>query len=165
MFWRRRKSVVNIRQQVWFGLELVVVAIGFVILCAFLLFIFPLGNWFGGEVDPALLEQLMKLVFVKWPLIMLALGVLFVMGVLMSHRLAGPLFGLEKTISAWREGDRTSRVRFRKYDYLISVMKPLNDFFDDEQRKWADVEALAKDIPGEKGEKILSISKSNPPSE
>ena len=57
MKWRRRKSVVNFRQQIWFSLELVAVAFGFVIICAFFLFI-P-----GDLNSQALLDDFVMYVF------------------------------------------------------------------------------------------------------
>src|SRR6266481_6242321 len=98
MVWRRRKSVVNLRQQLWFALELTAVAIGFNFLCAFFLFVPPFSDLIGGETPEWLLTELQKMIFLKWPMIMIALLVLVVIGVLMSHRMWGPLYGLERVI-------------------------------------------------------------------
>ena len=93
MVWRRRKSVVNPRQQIWFGLEVVFAAFGFVILCAYLLFVPPMSDWFGGdETGGRLFDEVIRFLLIKWPMICVAGVVLFVIGVLMAHRLAGPFF-------------------------------------------------------------------------
>ena len=174
MVWRRRKSFVKPRQQIWFGLELVVVAIGFIILAAFLLFVPPMSELMGDtESNARVLEDLIKIVLLEWPLVTVAMLVLFIIGLLMSHRLAGPLFGLEKVIADWSRGDRTARVRFRKYDYLLSLKEPLNSFFDQEEQLLKQVEGVAQEIAThstdesarKKAGELLSLIKKNEESE
>ncbi|MFH1018977.1 MAG: methyl-accepting chemotaxis protein [Pseudomonadota bacterium] len=134
MMWRRRKSIVNPRQQMWFGLEVVVIAIAFNVLCGFLLFIPPMSDLWGDPGQTArVYRSLTEVVLLKWPLVMLALLVMWAFGVLMSNRLAGPLIGLERVLRAWRAGDRTARVRFRKYDYLLPVKDSLNATLDQQE--------------------------------
>ncbi len=137
----------NLKEQMWFSLELVAITMGFVIVCGFFLFIPPMSLLMGGEdIAESLFPQLLNFVLLKWPLVMAAFGILFVIGILMSHRLWGPLYGLERAISAWRNGDRTARVRFRKYDYLIHSRDSLNGFFDAEEALFKRTEMLAKEI-------------------
>jgi methyl-accepting chemotaxis protein len=134
MMWRRRKSIVNPKQQAWFGLEMVVIAIAFNVLCAFLLFIPPMSDLFGGSEGSAeLLTSLTDVVLLKWPLIVLALAVMWAFGVLMSNRLAGPLIGLERVFRSWMAGDRSARAHFRKYDYLLSVQSTINALLDQQE--------------------------------
>ena len=90
-----------------------------------------MGDWFGyDESSGRLLDELNRTVLFKWPAILIALIVLFVIGVLMAHRLAGPMQGLDAVISAWKKGDRKARVHFRRYDYLLPMKDPLNSFLD-----------------------------------
>ncbi|HLG20429.1 MAG TPA: hypothetical protein VI895_11525 [Bdellovibrionota bacterium] len=147
MMWRRRKSVVNFRQQVWFALELVAVTLGFVMLCAFFLFVPPLSYLFEGEESTAwVLDALLRVVFMKWPVVMAALAVWFGIGLLMSHRLSGPLYGLDRTLLSWKKGDRSARVRFRKYDYLLPAKDSLNSFFDRQENLFLEVQAVLESI-------------------
>lgn len=169
MIWRRRKSVVNPRQQIWFGLEVVFVAVGFVILCGFLLFIPPMSHWLGGDESGGwLFEELNRVVLMKWPMVFLALIVLFVIGVLMAHRLAGPMRGFAGVLSAWRKGDRKARVRFRRYDYLLPMMEPLNTFLETQEKISDQAQDLAQSVVSgacsadlkKKAENLLGLLKS-----
>jgi methyl-accepting chemotaxis protein len=148
MIWRRRKSIVDVRQQVWFGLEMVFVGLGFIILSAFLIFIPPMSDWFGETTPDWLLAEMSRAIFVKWPMIVVALAVLFVVGVLMAHRLAGPMKGLYGVLSSWLGGDRKARVRFRRYDYLLPMKEPLNEFLESQQRIVDGAEDLATSVSG-----------------
>jgi hypothetical protein len=147
MIWRRRRSVVSPRQQIWFGLEVVFATLGFIILCAFLLFVPPMSDWFGGEgVSPWLFDELNRFIFAKWPMVCVALVVLFVIGVVMAHRLSGPMLGLRKVISAWLNGDRKARVYFRKYDYLLPLKGPINLFLDRQEEILNRAQGLAEGV-------------------
>lgn len=147
MAWRRRKSIVNPKQQIWFGLETVMISIGFAVLCAFFLFIPPMSDLLGHDDSAAqILDAITKIVLLKWPLVMLAIVVIFIVGMLMGHRVSGPLLGLEKVITAWNRGDRKARVHFRKYDYIMSSMPFINSLLDFEERKLLEIEGLAKSI-------------------
>jgi hypothetical protein len=147
MMWRRKKSLVDPKRQIWFGLELIVVTIGFNILCAYLIFLPPTSEWFGrGDVASSLIQPLGELIFTNWVLISFAVLILLVFGILMSHRLVGPMFGLLKVIDQFKSGNRSARVFFRKYDYLVSLMNPLNDFLSLEQRRIEETDKLLKEI-------------------
>jgi methyl-accepting chemotaxis protein len=146
MVWRRRQSIVDLRQQVWFGLELVFLGLGFIFLSAFLIFIPPMSDWFGETTADWLLAEMARAVFVKWPMVLVAFAVLFVVGVLMAHRLAGPMKGLNGVLSAWMRGDRKSRVRFRRYDYLLPMMSPLNTFLESQEKILGGAEDLAQSV-------------------
>ena len=150
MMWRRKQSIVNFRAQFWFALELLVIAIGFDILCAFFFFVPPFNEMFdGGKTSEWLFRELQAVIFTKWPLIMVAMVIFVIIGILLAHRLWGPLFGLTRVAQRWKEGDRSARVYFRKYDYLLPVKAPLNEFFDAEELLIQKVESLAREIEGD----------------
>jgi hypothetical protein len=44
------------------------------------------------------------------------------------------------------KGNRRARVHFRKYDYLLPAQSTLNEFFNQQQNMWADVEKRAIEI-------------------
>ena len=147
MMWRRKKSLVNPKQQLWFGLELIVVSVGFIFLCAYLIFLPPTSEWFGGgEMASSLIQPLGELIFMDWILITFAVLILLVFGILMSHRLSGSMFGLLKVLDQFQSGNRSARVFFRKYDYLVSLMNPLNDFLSQEQKRIEETEKLLSEI-------------------
>jgi len=53
-----------------------------------------------------------------------------IMFILLSHRIAGPLYRFEKILAAVEGGDLTSRVYLRKTDQLMALKGSLNVFID-----------------------------------
>lgn len=133
MQWRRKKSLVSPKEQIFFGLELVVTAIGFNLLVFFFLYMSPMSEWFG-ESDETHLHLILQTVYAKWPLVMLSMVILTFIGVLMSHRLYGPLFGMRSVIQQWLSGNTSGRLRLRKFDYLLPIMAPMNQLLDRQAR-------------------------------
>ena len=147
MGWRRKQSLVNSHGQSWFALELIVITIGFSMIGFFLLFVPPMSEIIGEpEVAEEMLSLLLPFILLRWPLVILAWAILFIIGILMSHRLYGPLMGLSRTLERWMKGDRSARVYFRKYDYLLPAKKELNTFFEKHEKLLDESLALAKEI-------------------
>lgn len=47
-----------------------------------------------------------------------------------SHRVAGPMYRLNKTLEQVQEGDLTVRANLRKGDFLVEVADGMNDFLE-----------------------------------
>ena len=147
MQWRRRRSLVNAKQQIWYAVELIIVGIAFVILCAFLLFVPPFNNLLGTvDLAAKVFDGLTRLLFFNWPMIVVAFVLFGLVGILLGHRIWGPLYQLDRVLGSWTNGDRKARVRFRKYDYLLPVERSLNEFLDLQQSLLDGVEKRAKEI-------------------
>lgn len=64
--------------------------------------------------------------------ILLAIGVpvvfliILLIGLFFSHRLAGPVFRLEKELERIAKGDTSSRIKFRKTDEFAGVAQGIN---------------------------------------
>jgi methyl-accepting chemotaxis protein len=54
----------------------------------------------------------------------------FALSIKISHRISGPMRNFGATLRAFREGDRSRRVKLRKGDYLGPVADELNGFLD-----------------------------------
>lgn len=132
MRWRRKRSVVSPSRQFWFGLELVAVSIGFNLLCFFFMFLSPVSEFFGGESED-FLSSFLEIIYLKWPLILVSMVVLLFIGVLMSHRLYGPILGIQNVLRDWMAGNKDARLRIRKFDYLLPLMEPMNDLLNSQQ--------------------------------
>ncbi len=159
MRWRRRKSIVNHRQQIWFGLEVLVIGLGFILLCAFLLFIPPMSDLFVTDIpSDQMFELIGTFVLQKWLMMLVAMGILFLMGMLMAHRFAGPLIGLDKVLRTWMAGDWSARVNFRKYDYILPAKEVINEFLSKEEERLKRIEELAKLIETEGNSEIIKSS-------
>lgn len=57
-------------------------------------------------------------------------AVIFVYAVIISHRLAGPIFRLEKDLDQIISGDRSVRIHFRRKDCLDNLANKLNQVLD-----------------------------------
>lgn len=73
-----------------------------------------------------------------WPALLLVLGLLAFHSVIVSHRIAGPLYRFQRVWAAIAEGDLSVRARLRKSDYLKKEADVMN----------AMIEALARRVGG-----------------
>jgi len=147
MKWRRKRTIVSPKHQIWFAIELVAVSIGFIVLCAFVLFVPPMSDVLKGPIDgDQLLKELTSFILYKWPMIVGAAFIYLVIGLLMSHRLWGPLYGIDRILAAWKGGERSARLRIRKHDYLITLKDPFNSFLDQEEQLSKTVLQISQEI-------------------
>ena len=79
-----------------------------------------------GHLIPVL-KKINLYLAVALPLIFL---IIFFYAVIISHRLAGPIFRLEKDLDKIIEGDHSVRIRFRSKDCLDSLAVKLNQVLD-----------------------------------
>ncbi len=91
------------------------------------------------------------------PMIQLAVFVvvLAVMTVLLSHRVAGPLINLEKSLARLAEGDLTHRIRLRRKDQLKDIRDAYNRTADALRAKIVDDRSRAEDAL----QRLESVSK------
>ena len=64
----------------------------------------------------------------------------------MSLRLSGAMFSLNKTLQKWKIGNRAARVKFRQYDYILSMQDPLNDFLEAQDSMLQRIETINQEI-------------------
>ncbi|MBU3958812.1 MAG: HAMP domain-containing protein [Candidatus Omnitrophica bacterium] len=64
----------------------------------------------------------------------ISIGILF-WGVLISHRIAGPLYRLEKELDKIAKGDFSLRLKIRSKDELGSIVKGVNKILDKIEEK------------------------------
>ncbi|HRZ87169.1 MAG TPA: methyl-accepting chemotaxis protein [bacterium] len=67
------------------------------------------------------------------PVIVLLLIIIFLEGVFLSNRIAGPIYHAEKSLRRIREGDLAYRTFFRKHDEFKDLYKEMNLLADDFQ--------------------------------
>ena len=79
----------------------------------------------GVEVPGLIVAFLLSACFVTLAGICLLLNAL-----IGSHRMAGPMYRLQKTIKCFQQGDREIRAFLRKRDYLHELARDLNAFLD-----------------------------------
>ncbi len=54
----------------------------------------------------------------------------FIICIFISHKVAGPMFKLQKFLASVRDGEQCGKLYFRKGDYFPEVADDLNDTFD-----------------------------------
>lgn len=128
---RRRKKVIKPGFQLKFAFSIV----GFLLVYSLILgsaVFFSLASEIQAS---ATIEDQARVAFVVlglhetlWPALIGILALTFVGAVLYSHRIAGPLYRLEKTVELFMSGDFTQRVRLRKADELKEIETVLNRF-------------------------------------
>ena len=123
--WRRRRYVVDARSQLRAG-----ILVGCLTLA--LLVLLNISIFTGHSTDRG-----------SWVLFLTGSMVFFAgivaIGVLETHRTAGPAFAIRRTIDAVRNGERGARVRLRRSDHLQELADAVN--------------ALATAIDRERGER------------
>ena len=65
-----------------------------------------------------------------WPALLITLGLLSVHSILVSHRIAGPLYQFRRILEALRDGDLTVRATIRSNDYLGKEEAIINEMID-----------------------------------
>lgn len=56
--------------------------------------------------------------------------IIFIWGLVLSHKFAGPVFRIEEDLAKVAEGNYSVRVKFRKKDRLDSLAKGINEVLD-----------------------------------
>ena len=94
------------------------------------------GTMAGWNEREALANQLMitRVLQVNglWFLLVIAAcaALTIPLGILLTHKIGGPVFVIRRQIRALVEGDFSARIHLRKEDYLVDVMEDLNRLAD-----------------------------------
>ncbi len=132
---KRRRYVVDRRFQLKFT--------AFVVVSAGIFAVTVMAEYYGyfgrsvssNLLDPGLLFLFLaanKLLLIK---LVLFLGVFLAVSVLLSFRIAGPLFNLQRSFRAVAEGALFHRARFRQKDELHEVAEEFNRMMETLQKK------------------------------
>lgn len=117
--WARRRIIVNPAYQLRSLLPVAVFMTIYAVLLVGLAF-YPLHRAVNAEPDPGiqalLAEQLLSLHVRMWPLLGMAALVAGTFALVRSHRVAGPLYRLNKTLNELVQGEVKKDVRFREGD-------------------------------------------------
>lgn len=71
--------------------------------------------------------------------------ILFVVGIFLSHRMAGPLFAFTREMKKLKEGNLSAHLEFRKKDEFKELKVPFNQWVDYLQRmKLQDIDKISK---------------------
>ena len=110
---RRRRYLINKRLQIGIFLKWIVVP---VILLFATLYYFKANPF-------VLISGIIVIILISWRVLIL------------SHRLAGPIYRLEKDLQDIARGNFSMRIRFRKKDELRSIADGINKILDEIERR------------------------------
>ncbi len=82
------------------------------------------------EAKTQLYSELKQLVIALGGLSVLFLVVISIMGIMMSHRTAGPMYHFKRVFEEIKSGNRKQRVRLRPKDEFQDVAKSFNEMMD-----------------------------------
>ena len=127
---RRRRILIDALQYRLLAVNLLYVCV-FLLLFVGLLFGPPTGALLGGSVSPEIREDAARLFLALdervWvPLLLLLVG-LTAHSVLVSHRIAGPLYQFRRLFGELRDGRVRVRATLRKRDYLRKEATAFNE--------------------------------------
>lgn len=111
---RRRKYVVNRDLQVMVTLHLTAVMVGMGALYVVALSLLPAPDM--SELSPEQLRSFMLKAGVLY--FALATAIVGMLAIIVTHRIAGPAFVIERALLALRQGDYTARLSLRRRDHL-----------------------------------------------
>jgi len=73
--------------------------------------------------------------------------IIFIMGILISHRIAGPIYKVMKNVKGYKEGDLTQKIVLRKSDLLFELANSINEYTDAIKEKIISIKKISSDLP------------------
>jgi methyl-accepting chemotaxis protein len=124
----RRIKVVDGRFQYrMIALSLLMVLLGLLVFAGLSALYFGLARVEGHAVDPRLLMVILPPLLLNDLAIMV---IVIVIGLVMSHRIAGPVYRIAADIDRVLAGGRDVRVNLRKNDALADLAEKVNELFE-----------------------------------
>ena len=129
--YRRRQMIIDKKFQVGVSFRIVVFLASYMLFfCLVSVFMPFISGTIAGGTEDAMIDSVRRIIdFTDWLLIPLVLTFvcLTLHGILLTHRVAGPAYRLERTLKSMRQGDLSIDIRLRKRDYLASVADAYNE--------------------------------------
>lgn len=122
---RRRRYVVDSRMQLSVTMQLVGVLAAVAVLYALAVLVFLSDDAVASLSSGEMRQYLLRANVIYFVLAAAILGVLTIM---LTHRVAGPAFVLERAVKGMTEGDYGQRLTLRRRDYLQSLAATLDRF-------------------------------------
>ena len=127
---RRRRKIINVATQSQIFVETFAQVLIFFILTTFITYLRPFTGIFSShsalEHETAF-ETFLSMNLSKWPLFVLIFSFLFILNILFSHRIAGPIYKIKMVINAYKAKDFRPRMTLRKTDYFKGIIPVIND--------------------------------------
>ena len=148
-FPRRRRILIDRLQYRLLGVNLfhscVVVLVFAALLFGPLIRDLLLGNLSPNEQDQAA-TAFLTLHYRVWLPVIVALLCLIIHSLIVSHRIAGPLYQFRTLFTRMKEGDLTVRARLRRGDYLASEAQIINEMSASLERRFVEMQRNGLDL-------------------
>jgi hypothetical protein len=124
---RRRRYLINKRMQLGLTTRFTFLTVLFSAFIAFEVFI-TIWPVVSGLIPGPLMHIVRHQIFMRF--VVFIIPVIFVItgfSIVLTHRIAGPLYRLEKTLDAFMEGQDVGDIRLRKNDELKGLAERINE--------------------------------------
>ena len=142
--YRRRRILVDRLQYRLLAINLFYFLVILLILAAFLFtpLVLQLRNGILSAAEQQeVASQFLTLHKRIWPALLITFGLLSLHSVLVSHRIAGPLYQFRRLLTALRDGDLTVRATLRSNDYLRKEEAIINEMIEAFRAKIKNIDA------------------------
>lgn len=143
MKWRRRQYLIDQKFQWCFVRRLIIpLILGLVIITLvdyYFIWSF-LTPPVPGRYENMELPSLKIITYILFYALCVFIPIMVIIGIIVSHRIAGPLFQIERVLKSIGEGDLTSRVSLRHKDELKDLAMSINKMVAELSDKISDVE-------------------------
>lgn len=151
--YKRRKMFIDTREQVTFAIRSTA-HVGIFLLAACILIYGPGDGGRLSGIQRITNEFLYNISDRLWFLIP-AFALVWMISIIGSHRVVGPVFGFKKALRSLIGGDMTTRLTPRKGDHFAELASLINQAIDVERtnlQKLADQQSKLRDALGDTGE-------------
>lgn len=108
----------------------------------------------AGQGEPLVVRK--TLLGLLWPILAICLGIAlaitFLFGVLISHRMAGPVFRIRRVLGEMRAGDLRGDIRLRKKDDFKNLAESINEVKRSWRESVSDLHRIRADLESEDAE-------------
>jgi methyl-accepting chemotaxis protein len=100
--------------------------------------------------DMGFVEKQTTLLGVLWPVmlvcVLVSLVVTYLFGIMVSHRMAGPIYRIKRTLRDMAQGDLRGEVRLREKDDFRSVAEGINHFKKEWRAKTRELKEIGEQL-------------------
>jgi methyl-accepting chemotaxis protein len=136
--YKRRQYLVDTAFQLHFVSRIFLVVLAVAVLSCLITFILLWKNMYVPEQESHL-PLIASLIAVSTTLLvelLVAIPVVFIMGIRQSHRIVGPMNRLKQTLQAIGSGDFSQRITLREGDALEELARSINAMAEELQKRF-----------------------------
>jgi len=137
--YKRKQYLVDRAYQIRFVTRVFVVVLAVAIVSALMATGFLWSNMYAPELEQhaLLVASLVAIATTLLIELLLAIPIVFYLGIRQSHRIIGPVSRIKRMLDAIGQGDFTQRITLRQGDALEDLAKSINQMADTLQRRYS----------------------------